>query len=197
MVARQVFLLTSVPNRTSTVPLDMNINQVKSTAYGALQHYMEANNLPIAVGPISDNDWSFLERGFGELNWGPQLTMYGNGDEAVSLAFKLLPSQLALDGAVMGRYIAEQEVLEIHLIESFVRTSVNHPLHGTLFMFTMVFSFLFIRAIGGAEIRLVEPCQELLGFFTRFEFELAEIDGSICLTITPDKLSTVLGFYVD
>ena len=162
----------------------MKIKQIKLAAINALQHWADETQLEIGVGPIGEDDWIILSRGYGELNWESGLTMLANSNETFDIVFKSLPKLSAIDAAILGRYNLQAEVLELHYIESFVRGMTNHSLKGRVFMLSILSAYLFVSAAGGKAVHLVDPFEDTVGYYERFGFQMVEGAGLRVMTIS-------------
>lgn len=170
----------------------MKIQQIKSAAINALQHWADEMQLNIGVGPIGEDDWIILSRGYGELNWETGLTKLANSNETFDIVFKSLPKLSAIDAAILGRYDQPSEVLELHFIESFVRGVAKHPLRGRVFMLSILSAYLFVSAAGGKEVHLVDPFEETVGYYEQFGFQMRSGTGCRVMTISFENLEKMI-----
>jgi len=131
----------------------MNANQIKSAVRNAIQAVTDDMDLELGVGPINESDWAYLSGGYGLLNWEVGLTKYGNDD-----------------AAILGVFRPETDTLEMHLVESFIRNP-QHPLKGRVFEMMVIASYLFIAAVDGTNVRLVDVGPELTTYYRTFGFE--------------------------
>lgn len=166
----------------------MKIKQIKSAAINALQHWADETQLEIGVGPIGEDDWIILSRGYGELNWESGLTTLANSSDTFDIIFKSLPKLSAIDAAILGRYNQQSEVLELHYIESFVRGVADHSLKGRVFMLSVLSAYLFISAAGGKAVHLIDPFDDTVGYYERFGFRMSEGAGLRVMTISSENL---------
>ncbi len=148
----------------------MNANQIKSAVRNAIQAVTDDMDLELGVGPINESDWAYLSGGYGLLNWEVGLTKYGNDDWSFDVALKIAPGMNTLDAAILGVFRPETDTLEMHLVESFIRNP-QHPLKGRVFEMMVIASYLFIAAVDGTNVRLVDVGPELTTYYRTFGFE--------------------------
>ena len=129
--------------------------------------------LPLAVGPISDDDYKVLSGGFGELEWDYVLSTHGNSPERYEFCIKLV-NHGALEnvpsGAALCIFEVEEHTFSIHMIESFVRDDPEHPLKGRMVLITLMSAYLFCMAVDCPTVRVIEPVPELRDFYESFGF---------------------------
>lgn len=153
----------------------MNADQIKSAVLNAIQTVTDDMGMGLGVGPLNQQDWNYLSGGYGLLNWDMGLTTYGNEEWSFDVALKLAPAMVTLDAAILGVYRLETDTLEMHLVESFVRTNVQHSLKGRVFAMMIIASYLYIAAAGGTYVRLMDVEPELIDYYSMFGFKT---DGS-------------------
>ncbi|MFQ2671493.1 MULTISPECIES: hypothetical protein [Aeromonas] len=159
----------------------MKADQIKSAVLNAIQTVTDEMGMGLGVGPLNQQDWNYLSGGYGLLNWEMGLTKYGNEEWSFDVALKLAPNMSTLDAAILGVYRLETDTLEMHLVESFVRTSVQHSLKGHVFAMMIIASYLYIAAADGTYVRLMDVEPELMDYYRIFGFRT---DG-------PDMVQTV------
>lgn len=170
----------------------MNVQQIKKSILSGFQHFISESFDTIAVGELSESDWVFLSRGYGELFWDHGLTTYGNSENKFDVVFKTLPCPSNLDAVILGVYEPDAGILEVHFIESFVRASEAHPLCHKVMMLSVVVMFLFISAAGGTEVRLVDTNEELVDFYSKFGFKPIGGDKSLSVSASYQDLCQIL-----
>ncbi len=149
----------------------MNADQIKSAVLSAIQVVTDEMGLELAVGPINGLDWEYLSGGYGHLNWEAGLTQYGNEDWSFDVALKLASDTRLLSAAILGVYHPDTGTLEVHLVESFIKRKDPHPLNGRVFEMTIIASFLYVAAVGGTTVRLMDVEPELTTYYNIFGFE--------------------------
>lgn len=148
----------------------MNADQIKSAVLNAIQTVTDEMGMGLGVGPLNEQDWNYLSGGYGLLNWEMGLTRYGNEQWSFDVALKLAPTMATLDAAILGVYRQETDTLEMHLVESFVRSNVQHSLKGRVFAMMIIASYLYIAAADGAYVRLMDVEPELMDYYSMFGF---------------------------
>jgi len=139
-----------------------------------LQMLLDNLNLPLAVGPINDEDYQVLISGYSELEWEHGFSCYGNRGDKFEFCVKLLsgPLKNLPAGAALCTYDQTNSVLEIHFIESFVKDKLDHPLYGRMFLVTLWAAYLFGTAAGCDEVKINEPINEkVVQHYKKFGFE--------------------------
>jgi hypothetical protein len=149
----------------------MNADQIKSAVLNAIQVVTDELDLQLAVGPLNESDWAYLSGGFGHLNWDVGLTTYGNDEWSFSVALKLASDTRLLTAAILGIYRPETDTLEMHYVESFIRAKDSNPLKGRVFQMMVIASYLYVAAVGGGTVRLVDVEQGLTDYYRQFGFE--------------------------
>jgi hypothetical protein len=137
----------------------MHFDQVKIAAINSIQFFFDDQNLDLMVGELSDDDYRILCGGFGNLEWPWAIGSIGNAENCVTFCFKITGGHIP-DGIAMGLFDIESETLSIHMVESFVRENVTHPLSGRMIYFTLVSSALFLAAFDGKFLNFVDPLNE-------------------------------------
>ena len=149
----------------------MNADQIKSAVLNAIQVVTDEMELQLAVGPLNDSDWAYLSGGFGHLNWDAGLTAYGNDEWSFSVALKLLSDTMLLNAAILGVFRPDTDTLEMHFVESFIRDRDSNPLKGRVFEMMIIASYLYVAAVGGSTVRLMDVEQELTNYYSNFGFK--------------------------
>jgi len=134
----------------------MNADQIKSAVLSAMQVVTDEMGLGLAVGPVNELDWAYLSGGFGHLNWEAGLTEYGNMEWSFDVALKLQSDTRLLNAAILGVFKPETDTLEMHFVESFIRREEQHQLKGRVFEMMIIASFLYVAAVGGSTVRLMD-----------------------------------------
>ncbi|EFE24656.1 hypothetical protein EDWATA_00376 [Edwardsiella tarda ATCC 23685] len=138
--------------------------------------------IPLAVGPINEDDYKILTTGYSELEWDNGFSRYGNRDDKFEFCIKLLSGSLKHipAGAALCTYDEKASVIEIHFVESFVRREQDHPLFGRMFMITLWAVYLFGSAVGCQEIRIPEAVNsQVVDYYKKYGFQ-----GDITLLTT-------------
>ena len=170
----------------------MKFSQIKHTTVSALQGIIDAVELPVAVGKISDDDYAVLSRGYGVLNWDVAITSLSSYESCIDIVFKLLPAQHMVDAAVLGVYSADDETIELHYIESFVRRVNEHPLRKRVMLLTIIFSYLLLMALDGKKVALIDPFNETIQYYELFGFEIVEDARGLRMEATAERLTMLL-----
>ncbi|WP_425858510.1 hypothetical protein ACPW74_00120 [Aeromonas sp. INTO2] len=152
----------------------MNADQIKSAVLSAMQVVTDEMGLGLAVGPVNELDWAYLSGGFGHLNWEAGLTEYGNMEWSFDVALKLQSDTRLLNAAILGVFKPETDTLEMHFVESFIRREEQHQLKGRVFEMMIIASFLYVAAVGGNTVRLMDVEPELMAYYRLFGFQ---VDG--------------------
>ncbi|OCA63003.1 hypothetical protein A9R10_08175 [Aeromonas piscicola] len=148
----------------------MNADQIKSAVLSAMQVVTDEMGLELAVGPLNDLDWAYLSGGYGHLNWDAGLTEYGNKDWSFDVALKRQSDTRLLNAAILGVFKPDTDTLEMHFVESFIRREEQHQLKGRVFEMMIIASFLYVAAVGGTTVRLMDVEPELMAYYGRFGF---------------------------
>ncbi|EOW2370916.1 hypothetical protein ACNZA9_001781 [Cronobacter sakazakii] len=150
----------------------MNLEQISSMTLNNLQMLLEATDLPLAVGPITDADFQAMMTNYAELNWDFAFSTYGNNPNKFEFCVKLVEEANPLPaGAAMCVYNIELNSFDIYFVESFVRNREDHVLHGRMLLITLWASYLFCRAVDCDVINVIEPVnQEVMKHYQKFGF---------------------------
>lgn len=163
---------------------ELNLEQIASQSISNLQFLLDTLKMPLAVGPISDEDYVILTTGYAQLEWDYGFSRYGNRSDKFEFCLKLLagPLRHIPSGAAMCTFDEDTGVIEIHFVESFVKVDdVEHPLYGNMFMVTLWAVYLFGSAVGCQEIRIPEALnQKVADHYKKFGFK-----GDISLLSAP------------
>lgn len=139
----------------------MKLEQIRSVVINSLQMVMDEMEFGLRVGPITDDDFKILTSGYSDLEWAWGLEKYGNSDNRFDFCVKI-QQDCVPDGALLGSYDSGSKVLELHFIENFARSNSNHPLHGRMFHIALLSSYIFICAVDGVAVHLVDPLNDSL-----------------------------------
>lgn len=90
------------------------------------------------------------------------------------VALKLQSDTRLLNAAVLGVFKPETDTLEMHFVESFIRREEQHQLKGRVFEMMIIASFLYVAAVGGSTVRLMDVEPELMAYYHMFGFQ---VDG--------------------
>ncbi|EGZ3275698.1 hypothetical protein CWH66_004503, partial [Escherichia coli O111:NM] len=132
---------------------------------------------PLAVGPLSDDDYKILCGGYGELEWDYALSTYGNSREKYEFCIKLVQQgrvQGIPSGAAICVYGVEENIFRIHMIERFSREDESHPLKGRMVLLTLMSAFIFCKAVECKVVHIVEPVPELVQYYESFGFRMEQ-----------------------
>jgi hypothetical protein len=155
----------------------LTIEEIGQSVRNNIQLVLDNFGLPLAVGPISDDDYKVLSGGFGELEWDYALSTQGNSPERYEFCIKLL-NQNVMEGVPSGAALCifgvEEHVFSIHMIESFVKDDVDHPLKGRMVLITLMSAYLFCMAVECPTVRIIEPVPGLYDFYGRFGFRMLQ-----------------------
>lgn len=150
----------------------MKVAQISSAVINALQMFIDNQDLGLKVGPISDDDYRILTSGYSELEWCWGLQEIGNSDDKFEFSVKIKENGVP-DGAMLGLYNVDSNILEIHFIESFIRHDKQHPLNGRMVAITIIAAYLFISAVDGDSVQIIEPTtNELIKYYAKYGFIL-------------------------
>lgn len=152
----------------------LTLEEIGQSVRNNIQLVIDNFGLPLAVGPISDEDYRILSGGFGELEWDYALLEFGNDPDRYEFCIKLV-SQGVIQGAPAGAAICvygiEEDVFRIHIIERFSRLEEEeHPLKGRMVLITLMSAYLFCMAVGCKQVHIIEPVPELVDYYTSFGF---------------------------
>ncbi|MGB8926396.1 MAG: hypothetical protein WCC49_05410 [Pantoea agglomerans] len=151
----------------------MNLEQIANQSISNLQMLLEALEMPLAVGPITDEDFLILTSRFAELEWDYGFSNFGNRDDKFEFCLKLLEGQQKHipSGAALCTFDEGTGVLDIHFVECFVRDDPDHPLSGRMFLVTLFAVYLFGSAANCTEIRIPEPInQDVVDHYMKYGF---------------------------
>ena len=157
----------------------LTIDEIGISVRNNIQLILDHFELPLAVGPISDDDYKVLSRGYGELEWDYALADYGNSSERYEFCIKLVNNSVVEgvpSGAALCIFAVENRVFNIHMIESFVRNDETHPLKGRMVLITLMSAYLFCMAVECQRIQIVDPVPELIEYYSGFGF--SSVSGS-------------------
>lgn len=170
----------------------MKFEQIVSSTICDLQVLIEGIDVPLAVGPISDENFTILSKGYGLINWDYIITERYSAYESFDFCFKLkkvsVNSNILL-GAFISSYKMNDEILEIYGIENF---SNEEPMKGKMFLYSLFVFFIFMKKIDGKYIRLVDVDvnnDTLRNYYKRFGF-IEENQEDLIISL--DKLEKYL-----
>lgn len=152
----------------------LNYEQIASLTLSNVQMLLDNMKVPLAVGPINQEDYIILTSGFSELEWSHGFCTYGNKDEKFEFCLKLLsgPMKHIPSGAALCVFDETTRSIEIHFVESFVRDDKEHPLYGQMFTITLWAVYLFGSAVGCEEIKIPEAInQKVVDHYKKYGFE--------------------------
>lgn len=152
----------------------LNYEQIASLTISNLQMLLDNLKIPLAVGPINQEDYIILTSGYAELEWGNGFCTHGNKDEKFEFCLKLLsgPLKHIPAGAALCTYDETTRIVEIHFVESFVRDKTEHPLYGQMFTITLWAVYLFGSAVGCEEIHIPDAInQRVVDHYKKYGFE--------------------------
>ncbi len=151
----------------------LTIEDIGQSVRNNIQLVLDNFGLPLAVGPISDDDYKVLSGGFGELEWDYVLSTHGNSPDRYEFCIKLVnhgAMENVPSGAALCIFGVEEHTFNIHMIESFVRDDPDHPLKGRMVLITLMSAYLFCMAVDCPVVRVIEPVHELRAFYESFGF---------------------------
>ncbi|WP_313449549.1 hypothetical protein [Atlantibacter hermannii] len=151
----------------------LTLDEIGQSVRNNIQLVIDNYGLPLAVGPISDDDYKVLCGGFGELEWDYALATYGNSDERYEFCIKLIKQGVVQgipSGAALCIFGVTDRVFRIHMIENFAREEEEHPLKGRMVLITLMSAYLFCMAVECQSIQIIEPVPELHEFYSGFGF---------------------------
>ncbi|EJV4372431.1 hypothetical protein N7E21_000181 [Enterobacter hormaechei] len=153
----------------------LSLEEIGQSVRNNIQLILDNIQLPLAVGPISDDDYRILCGGFGQLEWDYALATHGNDPSKFELCIKFVAHgavQGVPDGAALCVFDTESHTFNIHMIECFTRDDEPHPLNGRMVLITLMSAYMFCKAVECEEIRIIEPVPELLAYYSSFGFVL-------------------------
>ncbi|MFP1923695.1 hypothetical protein [Lonsdalea quercina] len=173
----------------------MNYEQIVALTMSNLQMLLDNLKIPLAVGPINDDDYTILTSGFTELEWGNGICTYGNKEEKFEFCLKLqtIPLSPIPSGAVLCTYDETAKAVKIHFVESFVRDKKEHPLCGQMFTITLWAVYLFGSAVGECEeVQILDVVnQKVADHYRKYGFS-----GDLSLLSVPfTKLTGAVNVY--
>lgn len=159
----------------------LTLEEIGQSVRNNIQLIIDSYGLPLAVGPISDDDYKILAGGFGELEWDFGLSQYGNSPDKYEFCIKLAhqgKEHTPPAGAALCIYDTTSSTFTIHMIENFERNDNSHPLKGRMVSVVLMSAFIFSMAVGGDLVSIPDPVPELLDYYASFGFSLMR-DGSM------------------
>lgn len=173
----------------------MYLDQIATLTISNLQMLLDSLKMPLAVGPINEEDYRILSSGFSELEWCHGFSQYGNRDDKFEFCLKILggPLKHIPAGAALCTFDIESETMEIHFVESFVKEEKSHPLYGQMFMITLWAVYLFGKAVDCQTVRIHDALnQKVVDHYKKYGFE-----GNATLLSAPfATLNGVVGKYI-
>ena len=183
----------------------MNFEQIVSSSISDFQMLMDSLSSSLAVGPISDQYFIVLSRGYGRINWDYVISKHDPND-SFDFGFKLKDVGChsgVLLGAFLSSFIPKDETLEIYGIEHFDNDSVlkgiehfdnDSVLKGKMFLYSLFACLIFMKKLDGKYIKLVdveEGNNALRGYYRQFGFiEDGCQDLMISLDVLEEHLRT-------
>ncbi|EPC5390101.1 hypothetical protein ACRZ2F_002131 [Serratia liquefaciens] len=154
----------------------LSLDEIGQSVRNNLQLIIDSQQLKLAVGPISDQDYRILAGGFGELEWDVGLCDYGNDPNHFEFCIKLVKDvvEAVPSGVGLCVYGINDKIFRIHMIESFVRDDNGHPLKGRMVLLTLMAAYLFCMAVEAEGVEIVEPVRELVDYYNSFGFTMTE-----------------------
>ncbi|GAL59042.1 hypothetical protein EV102420_14_01010 [Pseudescherichia vulneris NBRC 102420] len=151
----------------------LTLDEIGQSVRSNTQLVIDHAGLPLAIGPISDEDYRVLCGGYGQLEWDYALNTYGNDPDKFEFCIKLVMQgavQVIPAGAAICIYKVKEKLFQIHLIERFTRDDEDHPLNGRMVLITLMSTYIFCRAAECEIVQIVEPVPELQDFYASFGF---------------------------
>lgn len=169
----------------------MNLEQVRTAVITSMQLFLDEKASGLRVGELSENDYRLLSRGYGELEWDWGIQEFSNSPNCFSFCFKIQGVDVP-DGIAMGVYYTETQTLEMHMMESFVNNDRGHLLSGRMTYFTLVASFLFLKAVEGSMLYFVDPVSaELEAHYRSYGLsEASSVNGRLVQEISVENLES-------
>ena len=155
----------------------LTLDEIGQSVRNNIQLIIDHVGLPLAVGPLSDDDYKILCGGYGELEWDYALSTYGNSREKYEFCIKLVQQgrvQGIPSGAAICVYGVEENIFRIHMIERFSREDESHPLKGRMVLLTLRSAFIFCKAVECKVVHIVEPVPELVQYYESFGFRMEQ-----------------------
>ncbi|EKS7794427.1 hypothetical protein ACOGYE_000005 [Edwardsiella piscicida] len=150
----------------------LHLEEICQSVRNNLQLIIESQGLPLAVGPLTDDDCRILSGGFGELGWDYALTKYGNDPNKFEFCIKLVKqvAETVPSGVALCVYGIDDHVFRIHMIERFCRDDESHPLKGRMVALAIMAAFIFCKAVDAVDVFIMEPVAELVDYYHSFGF---------------------------
>lgn len=157
----------------------LSLEEIGQSVRNNLQLIIDYQGLPLAVGPITDQDFRILAGGFGALEWDFGLTEYGNHRDRFEFCVKLVSIANAIvetvpSGVALCVYGVREKIFRIHMIENFARNDKDHPLTGRMVLLTLMAAYLFGVAVEAESVHIMEPVPELHDYYASFGFTMHE-----------------------
>ena len=174
----------------------LTLDEIGQSVRNNIQLVIDHVGLPLAVGPISDEDYKILCGGSGELEWDYMLGAYGNSDDKYEFCIKLVQQGVVQgipSGAAICVYGVEDKIFRIHIVERFSREDESHPLKGRMVLLTLMSAFVFCKAVECEVVQIIEPVPELRPFYESFGFCMEKC-GYVMSTATDNLQETFLKF---
>lgn len=153
----------------------LTLDEIGQSVRNNIQLIIDHVGLPLAVGPITDEDYKILCGGYGELEWDYALSTYGNSAEKYEFSIKLVQQgviQGIPSGAAICVYGVDDNVFRIHMIERFSKEDELHPLKGKMVLITLMSAFVFCKAVECEAVHIIEPVPELRPYYESFGFRM-------------------------
>ncbi|MEI7409953.1 MULTISPECIES: hypothetical protein [Pectobacterium] len=174
----------------------LNLEQIASLTISNLQLLLDSMKIPLAVGPISDEDYIILTSGFSQLEWDYGFCRYGNREDKFEFCLKVLagPLRHIPSGAALCTFDEESGVIEIHFVESFVNEDQGHPLYGQMFLITLWAVYLFGSAVDCKAIHIPDSLnQKVVDHYKKYGFS-----GNLTLLSAPfATIADVVRSYIE
>lgn len=165
----------------------LTLEEIGQSVRNNIQLILDNVELPLAVGPISDDDYRILSGGFGQLEWDYALANQGNDPGKFELCIKFV-SQGAVHGVPAGAALCvfdiQDHLFNIHMIERFTCDEEDHPLNGRMVLITLMSAYMFCKAVECEHVQIVEPVAELIRYYLSFGFEFNECGSVMAVETT-------------
>jgi len=158
----------------------LTLDEIGQSVRNNIQLVIDHFGLPLAVGPICDDDYKILAGGFGELAWDCGLSSYGNHPDRYEFCIKLVTQngvQSIPSGAALCVYDVESRIFCIHMIENFERDDQEHPLTGRMALISIMSAIIFCKAVDGQAVHIDDPVPELHNYYSSFGFMMMPCGG--------------------
>ncbi|TDB61648.1 MULTISPECIES: hypothetical protein [Photorhabdus] len=154
----------------------LSLEEIGQSVRNNLQLIIDSQELPLAVGPITDQDFRILFGGFGDLEWEFGLAEYGNDPDRFEFCVKLVNMAIETvpSGVALCVYGVNDKIFRIHMIENFSKNDKNHPLTGRMVLLTLMSAYLFSVAVEAEGVYIMEPVSELCDYYASFGFTMHE-----------------------